>query len=147
MVTIYSLLHHPLYVWKPYIKHNGISDPRWHVMIYMQKLHLIRMKCHFLTQETTKVNPSFLIQPKPIQVHPFKTWTSICFSHWEICTITSLGFKIKSQNWKKWQQLSMLNGIKTLLYNTHVFQSPSLTQSQCFFQLTDHHKRTRCQCY
>lgn len=32
-------------------------------------------------QETTEINPSFVIQLKPIQVRPFKTWTWICFSH------------------------------------------------------------------
>lgn len=121
MKTIYSLLHHAPYIWKPYIKCTGISAPRWYVMINTQKLyssHSHEMPLSHNIRETTEVNSSFLIQLKPTQVHPFKTWTLIRFSHWGICTITSLGFKIKSQNQKIWQQLSMLNAIKTLIYNT-----------------------------
>lgn len=120
-VTIYSSLYHAFYIWKPHIKRTGISDPHWYVMINMQKLHSSHSHETPLSsniQETTEVNPSFLIQLKPIQVWPFKTWTLICFSHWGVCTITSLAFKIKSQNYKIWRQLSMLNEIQTLIYNT-----------------------------
>lgn len=44
IITIYSLFHHAHYIWKPYTKHSGISDPPWYVMTGKYTKHLIHMR-------------------------------------------------------------------------------------------------------